>query len=360
MMNMKTLYKNLIVIVIIALIFPIAESAFAGNRDRSGQAGATELLINPWAQSSGWASANMSRVRGLEAIWGNVAGTAFTNKTQLIFANTNWLKGTETNIMSFGLSQKVGESGALSFSVMSMSFGDIPITTVDNPDEPQGTYSPNNMNISVSYAKIFSNSIYAGATVKIISESISDVTATGFAIDAGIQYVTGVDEQISFGIALRNWGPKMKFSGDGLSFRTVIDGQESSFTLEQRSASFEIPAQLTIGAAYDFLFTGDYRLTPALTFISNSFSQDQFAFGLELGLKDYVFLRGGYTYEDGMWDDITSEENININDGFSAGASIQVPIKTKNGKNTYFGVDYTYRESKAFDGSHTIGIVMNF
>ena len=149
-MNMKTLYRNLIAILIVALIFPMANSTFAGNKDRAGQAGATELLINPWTRSSGWASANMSRVRGLEAIWGNVAGTAFTPKTQLIFSNTQWLKGTGTNIMSFGLSQKVGDAGAFSLAVMSMNFGDIDIRTVDNPDESQGTYQPSLLNIALA------------------------------------------------------------------------------------------------------------------------------------------------------------------------------------------------------------------
>ncbi len=355
---MKTLYRNLIVILIVALIFPIAESAFAGNKDRAGQAGATELLINPWARSSGWASANMSRVRGLEAIWGNVAGTAFTPKTQLIFSNTEWLKGTGTNIMSFGLSQRVGEVGALTLSVMSMSFGEIDIKTVDNPDATQGTYSPNLMNISIGYAKAFSNSIYAGVVVKVISESISDVSAVGVAIDAGIQYVTGADEQISFGIALKNVGPKMSFSGDGLSMRTIITGQETSFTLDQRSMAFEIPAQLNIGAAYDFLFPKDYRLTLAGNFTSNSFSRDQFALGLEFSLKDYVMLRGGYTYEDGMFDEITSPDNININNGISAGISVQVPLKKEKG--SYIGIDYSYRESQSFSGNHTFGIIFNF
>ena len=33
------------------------------------------------------------------------------------------------------------------------------------------------------------------------------------------QYLTGDNENIHFGIALRNIGPTMKFSGDGLSFR---------------------------------------------------------------------------------------------------------------------------------------------
>jgi hypothetical protein len=355
---MKTFYNNLIAILILVLIFPLAESTFAGNRDRSGQAGATELLINPWARSSGWASANMSRVRGLEAIWGNVAGTAFTPKTQLIFANTQWLKGTGTNIMSFGLSQKVGEVGALSLSVMSMTFGDIDIRTTDNPDESQGTYTPSLMNISIAYAKSFSNSIYAGVVLKIISESISDVSAVGVAIDAGIQYVTGAQEQMSFGIALKNVGPKMKYSGDGLSLRTIISGQETSFTVEQRSMAFEIPAQLNIGAAYDFILPKDYRITLAGNFTSNSFSQDQFSLGLEVSLKDYVMLRSGYTYEKGMFDNVTSSENININNGISAGLSVQVPLKKEKG--SYIGIDYAFRESQSFSGNHTIGIIFNF
>ena len=57
----------------IALSFVIllglsAPQAFAGNKDRSGQAGASELLINPWAASSGWGNAGMSFVHGVEAI----------------------------------------------------------------------------------------------------------------------------------------------------------------------------------------------------------------------------------------------------------------------------------------------------
>ncbi|MCX6296223.1 MAG: hypothetical protein NTX97_09175, partial [Bacteroidetes bacterium] len=100
----------------------------AGNPDRSGQAGATELLINPWARSSGWAGANIAGARGLEASFLNVAGTAFTKKTELLFTRTNWLKGTDININAFGLTQRVGETGAIGLSVMSMDFGDIPIT----------------------------------------------------------------------------------------------------------------------------------------------------------------------------------------------------------------------------------------
>src|SRR6185369_9258244 len=80
-------------------------SVFAGNQDRAGQAGATELLINPWARSSGWGGANVAGVHGLDAQFLNVAGTAFTKKTELLFAHTNYLKGAGIGINSFGFSQ---------------------------------------------------------------------------------------------------------------------------------------------------------------------------------------------------------------------------------------------------------------
>ena len=51
-------------------------TAMAGNSERSGQAGASELLVNGWTRSTGWASSNTALVRGLEAMSLNVAGLA--------------------------------------------------------------------------------------------------------------------------------------------------------------------------------------------------------------------------------------------------------------------------------------------
>jgi len=59
-----------------------------------------------------------------------------------------------------------------------------------------------------------------------------------------------------------------------------------------------------------------------------------------------------------MFEEITSPDNVNINNGFSGGISVQVPIKKDKG--SFIGVDYTYRESLSFNGNHTIGIIFNF
>ncbi|MFH1118817.1 MAG: PorV/PorQ family protein [Bacteroidota bacterium] len=335
------------------LILPFSR-ATAGNKDRTGQAGASELLINPWARSSGWGGVNVAGVKGLEGLFTNVAGTAHTKRTELIFSHTQWLKGSDIDINTFGLTQKVGQSGVLGLGIMSMRFGDIPITTEDLPDGGIGNFSPSYMNINISYAKAFSNSIYGGINIKIISEVISDVSAQGIGIDAGIQYITGPKDNVKFGITLRNVGPTMRFNGDGLSIRSLLPDQESYFTLEQRSADFELPTQLAIGASYDFLFAEMHRITLAGNFISNSFTKDQFVFGAEYELKSYLMLRGGYCYEEGITVDA---DRTTAFTGPSAGFTVAIPLNKEKGSS--LAIDYSYRATDPFSGTHSIGARIN-
>jgi len=353
MNGMKQISKYLIAIALTGLFLLPCQTSMAGNKDRSGQAGGSELLINPWARSSGWGGVNVASVRGLEAMFTNVAGVAHTNSTELIFSQTQWLKGTDIKISAFGFTQRVSESGVLGMSITSMSIGDIMITRTDLPEGGIGTYSPSYLNVGISYSKAFSNSIYGGLLLRIINESISDVSAGGVALDAGIQYVTGEQENIKFGITLKNVGPTMTFSGDGFATRVYIPGQETQFTLTQRQAKFELPTAMCIGAAYDFLFDRS-RLTLAGNFQSNAFSNDLFMAGAEFSFRDYVMLRGGYTYEDGMFEDIESGNKITVSKGFSGGFSVQIPLNKDKG--SLFAIDYSYRSTEHFNGTHSIGV----
>jgi hypothetical protein len=357
---MRRYFKFLSPFVLAGLLFTPAVS-FAGNEQRAGQAGATELLINPWARSSGWAGANSASSRGLESMFLNVAGTAFTKKTELLFSRTNWLVGTDIHISSFGFTQRVGETGALGLGIMSMDFGDIDITTTELPEGGIGTFSPQFMNMALSYAKGFSDNIYGGMTMKVISESVSDASAKGVALDAGIQYVTGAQDNIKFGISLKNVGPKMRYSGDALSFRGVIPSTGASMTVEQRSAQFELPSLVNIGGSYDFYFTKDtaaatktHRVTLAGTFTSNSFSKDEFRVGVEYGFKSFLMVRAGYDYEKG----ITSSDNrTTAFTGPTAGFTVEIPFGAE--KKSTFGLDYSYRATNPFQGCHSIGARIN-
>ncbi len=358
---MKKIYSCFIAIFLMGLVVVPLDKVTAGNKDRSGQAGASELLINPWARSSGWGNVSTSCGQGLEALFTNVAGTGFTKGTEIIFTYTNWLKGSGVNVMAFGLSQKLGtHGGVLTVAIMNMNFGEINITTTNSPEGGLGTFKPSYLNINLAYAKAFSNSIYGGINIKIINESISDASATGIALDAGIQYVTGEKDQIKFGIALKNVGAPMKFSGDGLSFRGIIPGHgndNEQFTVEQRSADYELPATLRIGASYDFLIGEMHRITLAGNFASNSFTKDQFSLGLEYGLKYYFMVRAGYTYQDGMFNSNVSDRG-NVFTGPSAGFTVSVPFSKE--KETGISIDYSYRATNPFQGTHSVGLKLNF
>ncbi|HPS26042.1 MAG TPA: PorV/PorQ family protein [Bacteroidales bacterium] len=351
---MNKTFKVFLAIILIGLfVFPVSNLK-AGNEDRAGECGSQELLINPWARSSGWGGAGVACSRGVEAMYTNIAGMAFTPRTEIVFAHTLWFVGTGVSINTFGLSQKVGETSVIGVGLMAMSFGEIPITTVDLPEGGSGTYNPTLMNINVSYAKMFSNSIYGGVNIKIINEKISNLSATGFAIDAGIQYITGEKENIMFGIALKNVGTKLKFKGDGLSIRGNVVGAATQLTVEQRSSEYELPTTLNIGAAYDFIINDEHKITLAGTFISNSFGKDQYIVGLEYKMMDYLYLRGGYSMEKGTF---KKGERTNALTGPHAGITVQAPVNKKKGST--IGIDYSYRATNPFKGVHSFGIRVN-
>lgn len=390
---MKNTYKSLIICVLVALIsVGTSYSVLAGNRDRSGQAGASHLLIDPWARTNGMANAGIAEVRGLESVYSNVAGLSFVKRTDFAFNRTQYLVGSNCgiNINAIGFAQHIGKAkdfGTLGISFSSMGFGQVQVTTVAQPEGGLGNFKPSLTTIGIHYAKSFNHFIKGGVSLKIINESIADLHATGFAIDAGVQYVAGKFENFKIGVTLKNIGLPMSYKGDGMSFRGRINNTGVEQTLNVRSAEFEMPSLLAIGVSYDFLwFGGEYanmskedraaegltrdeaqhRLTLAASFTANSYSRDIFAVGMEYGFMRYFMIRAGYSLEN-----ITSKKETNENgdqelaavlfnsDSFflgpSVGATVAIPLsKTNVGQNIY--IDYAYRFTNKWRGNHLIGI----
>ncbi|MCB0641017.1 MAG: PorV/PorQ family protein [Phaeodactylibacter sp.] len=334
----------------------------AGNPDRQGEAGAPELLMVPYARLAGLHAMSTSLTKGVEAMRLNVAGVGRINKTEFVASYGIYLQGTGVNMNGFGFAQRIGENGAIGVSLMALDFGENMVTTVAQPEGTGATFSPSYFNIGVGYSHVFANKISVGILFRGISERISDLSANSFAIDAGVQYVTGESDNFKFGISLRNIGPSMQYEGEGLSFTTEIPFEGSTYgtAVNNRPLQYELQSVLNIGASYDFLLGGKSRLTLLANFASNSFSQDQVGGGLEFAFNDMFMLRGGYRYDFGQ----TAADGVSqpIYSGPCGGVSIEVPVgeDTEDKKATRFGVDYAYRASNLFSGSHNIGIRLSF
>ncbi len=307
------------------------------------------MLVNPWAKSAAFSGANMADGAPVESMFLNVAGMAFVEQTEVSFTHTNYLSGADVGINSVGIAQRVGETSVLGLSVSAYDFGDIRRTTTETPDGDGTFFNVSMVNIGLSYAKAFSNSIYGGFTVKVITESVADLRASGVAFDAGIKYVTGERDNVKFGITLKNVGPPISFEGDGLSFETEAPQGLYAFTSELRSANYELPSLVSIGFSYDFLLPEDHYLTAHGTFIANSFSNDNYLVGAEYSFKRMFFLRAGYHYEENIFDDA---ERRFVYTGLSAGAGVEFEFGDRGSR---ISVDYAYRATMPFDGTHAIG-----
>lgn len=355
---MKRIFSILTVIAFTALL---TSPAYAGNDDRRGTAGATELLINPWARSSGWNGINTANGRGIDAFFSNIAGLSFVENLEFVYSNTSYLGGRSglvsgASINSFGLAVRLSDQGVLAGYVMAMGFGDIDKTTTSSPEPgSNGTFSPTFMNLNVAYSHSFTDAIHGGINIKVISESTDNISGTGVAIDAGIQYLTGEFNEFKFGIALKNIGPSLSFSGTGLSFTTITNTQ-NQMTVEYRSAEMELPTCLNIGASYDFLFEKwDQRLTFAGNFTSNAYLRDNFGLGFEYSLLERYQVRAAYLYQTDLLD---GDNRTTANAGLSAGCSVIVPFDKEN--KTSLAIDYSYRSSYTLKGSHSIGVTFKF
>ncbi len=363
---MKNLYFGLVV----GLSLASATTAFAGNDQKRGQNGAAELTVNPWARSSGWANANSAGIRGVESMNSNIGGLAYVKGTEVLFSSTRWMQGTGVGLNAIGIGQQLGESGGvIGISAVSWNLGDFYQTSFDLPDQSV-TFKPTIINIGLSYSKIFSQSITGGITVRYVSASVPNASATGVAIDGAVQYQThlgGSDpdrRNFKIGAALRNVGPEMRYTGDGLGGRAFLQGgfsQDITRAVDGKSETFEIPTMLTIGAQYDYVPAEDHRITVASTFVSNTFSNDQYQAGLEYAFMEKFMVRGGYDFMKK-----TAVEGLRStgHTGLTAGATVEVPFGSKNGeeaadtdaKRHRFGIDYSFRATNPWNGTHSVGI----
>jgi hypothetical protein len=354
---------------------------------RLGQYGHTQLLVNGWAQSSGMGNSNSAGVRGVESFFWNIAGLGRVEGTELAFSRSAWLGGTGININSFGFAQTVGKekSGVIGLSITSFSIGQIPITTVEQPDGGIGTYKPSISNINLGYAYNFTNRISAGINIKLASESTPDVRTSAMAIDAGLQYsdlltqneikyrnpeanpAAARGSDIRFGVSIKNLGTDSKYTGDGLAAKSNIDGKTFTTTTSQRSDKTPLPSLINIGVAYDIRLDGKsdssrywHRLTTAISFTSHTATNNQTALGLEYAFKEILMFRAGYNYEEGIFD---YETRNNAYTGLNMGASVQIPVFSKDSKSktktSQVAIDYSYRHTRPFTGTHTFGLRVN-
>ncbi len=350
---MKIAIKFLVILAV--FLFGI-DSAFAGGGSRNGTGGATELLIPVGASSIALSGANISSISGIDALYWNPAGVAYmTNSATAVFSHMNYIA--DIGVEYGAVSANFEGFGIVSLGIKSLNIGSIPITTNEQPDGTGQTYSPEFLVAGATYSKELTDRIAIGLTLNYISETISQVSASGFAFNAGLQYKNlGDINGLSFGLVIKNIGPQMTYSGPGLLIKAQANGTTSDPTQKLlysnfysiNAAAFDLPSSFEMGFGYNPVIDESNIVKVSLDYQNNNFSGDVYNVGAEYGYNKTFFLRAGYSYS-------PKNQDPNYIYGFSAGAGIAYNLGTID-----LHVDYAYRTTKYFNGNHIFSIALGF
>jgi len=327
-------------IVILAAICFLFNVSFAGRGDKTGTASAPELLIPVGARSIGLGTSSLAVVDGLEALYWNPAGMVrTTGTTDVLFSHMEYLA--DIGVDYLALSTSMGDLGRIGFSIKSISIGDIPVTTEDQPDGTGEIASPTFLVAGGAFARRITDRISFGFSANVIYEKMASVSTSGIAFTGGVQYtgLGGIDG-LGVGVVLRNIGPSLTYGGTGLLHTAEIgDATRGQYTILVDAAPADLPSTIELGMAYSLDCSEDGHLVFTGTFENNNYSNDEYKIGTEYSFRQMLFVRGGYMFS-------ASTDDQEYIYGPTAGIGVRAKINEMN-----IHVDYAYRAAKYFGGN---------
>jgi opacity protein-like surface antigen len=322
------------------LIITVSMSVFAGDPARKGTSGAEQLLIPVGARSIATGQAFISHFSGIESIYYNPAGLDREGGTQAMFNYMNYIA--DIDLSYFAVSAQL-EIGSVALTYKTLNFGDIPVTTVENPDGTGQLYSPDYFVIGLTYSKLITDRVSAGVNFNFIHEGIMNTAANGFAIDFGVQY--RFTPNFSLGASVKNIGTNMAYTGEDLKTKTTVPGSalgSGSTVYEIDTEGYGIPSYFELSLAYTNEINESNSLSIGGVFRNNNSLEDAARVGAEYNFNDNFFLRGGY--------DFVLENTDQQIWGFTAGAGISYDFAQDMG----LAFDYAYRDVKEFPTANHI------
>lgn len=348
-MNNKFLYSAILFSIMVLVIFNTLEA----QNKRIGTSAAPELLIPIGARDLALGGSSIANSSGIEAIHWNPAGLGRLPKSaEAMFSSMSYIADIGVSFGAAGVS--FGDFGNVAISIKNLSFGDIPLTTNEDPEGLTGKFfSPTYFILGASYAKALTDVISAGLSIKLISEQIDRVSASGIAFDFGVQYhslakITG----LQVGVAVKNIGPQMKFDGPGL-YRNALssDGRRPEQKYKTEAASFELPSLVEIGLAYTKPIGDNMNYSISSSFTNNNLYVDEYRLGGEFGYfleSIKLFGRAGM----GFTPDLKSEENV-FGATFGFGVFYSAP-------GIDITLDFAYRQVDLFDANNVVSVKLSF
>ena len=294
---MKSIIKNPMKWLTISLVVISFQTMTMAEGDNDKVGSSAFKFLNIQTDAHGAALGGLAaQASGANALFWNPAGIAGSEGMGVSAGMTQWL--VETTVMNAGVVMPM-MGGTIGLSLVSVNYGDIMKSGwgeesgqfIFQPN--QGSFTATDMSLQASYGKSLSDKFSLGATAKMISQNIDDVSISGLAFDIGTQFNTGY-RGISMGAVVSNFGPDVDSQAPEDASYEEFPGMSLPMTFSFGVVGEAIPglnAGLNVlkqaDMAQEFIFNGEYSVAglASVRFSYNiSNEQQPMSFGFGLGM----------------------------------------------------------------------------
>ncbi|MCX6151239.1 MAG: PorV/PorQ family protein [Ignavibacteriales bacterium] len=290
--------KNKLYITIV-LIFFTTSAAFAQlfvtDVSKKGTTAAPFLSIAQGARATAMGGAFVSVSDDQSAIYWNPAGLAKTSGIGVIFDHTSWLADVSYNFLA--ASYNLGDMGVLGFSFTTSDYGDMKVTTIEEPNGTGESFTARDAAFSLAYALNLTDNFAIGFNPKFVYQSLWKMSAMAVALDVGVQYRTPF-AGIILAAAVSNFGTKMKLTGESNLILVDLDtrngGNNDKIPAYLQTNEWALPLNFRVGLGYTAEFNDQNKLTLAIDAMHPSDNYESINVGAEYWFMNLIALRGGY------------------------------------------------------------------
>jgi len=224
------------------------------------------LFLDANARAVGLGGAYTALARDSNALLYNPAGLGRVGRHEATFMHNSYFEGVSQEYLSFASRRGWG------LAVNYLDYGDVPRTTISQPNETLGKFSASDMAVSAGYGRaVLLEGLSLGGGFKFIREALGDASAQGYALDAGALYDVPGMSGLSLGLALQNIGPTVRF----------------------QRAKENLPLNLRLGGGYSFAFL-EQKCSLSLDIMKERSQQALIAFGAETVVNGRMPVRLGF------------------------------------------------------------------
>ncbi len=247
------------------------------------------------ARAIGMGSAFVAIADDPSSLYWNPAGITKIQGASFLVDHTKWLADLNYNFLA--MTYNLGDFGTIGASFTSSDYGDMKVTTVDQPEGTGETFSVSDAAFSLAWAIQLTDNFAIGFNPKIVYQSIWKMSATGIALDMGVQYVTPFDG-IILAMSISNFGTKMKLQGNSSLVLYDSDpnntGNNGNIPAYLQTDTWELPLNFRVGLAYEPIKSDMHKITLAVDALHVSDNYESVNVGGEYTFNNFFSLRGGY------------------------------------------------------------------